>query len=133
MKKRHTPLSRGLAFLGAGLIVLGIWLEHSVPGLASSFLGSLYFFVPVGIIFASLRLMRTVGPDEPAEPKNRIVLRYVAAYARLVAGLMIVGALMIYAKDQALATSWHAAFVILTGVVSVAAVGLTVVKGLVKG
>ena len=93
MRKRHTPLSRLLAVTGAGLIILGIWLEGIQPALASSFLGSVYFFVPMGIIFASLKAMKPVGPDAPPETKNQVVLRYAAAYARLVAGLMIVGAL----------------------------------------
>ena len=132
MRKRHTPLSRLLAVTGAGLIVLGIWLEHSQPGLASSLLGNLYIFVPIGVIYASLKAMKPVGPDAPPETKNHVILRYAAAYSRLLAGLIIVGALMIYAKDQALSAPWHAAFVILTGVVFAAAVVLTVVKGRVK-
>jgi hypothetical protein len=128
MKKKNTPMSIMLGALAGILIVIGIFQ----PNIRSSPLSNFYFFIPMALIYGSLKSMKPVDKTELSElSKRTILIKYTAAYVRMAAGLMIVGAIVIYSRNQRISIfqfSYESAFLVATFVAFIAAVVLTILS-----
>ncbi|MDI7774231.1 hypothetical protein [Asticcacaulis sp. EMRT-3] len=132
MNKKNTPLSITLAITGIGLLLIGIFLLN----IAASPLGDFYFLIPMALIYGSLKSMKSVDRAQlPKISKRNMLMRYAAAYFRVAAGLMIIGAIMIYSRNKNLSISqlsFDSIFLIGTSVAFIAAVVLTILSSRLK-
>lgn len=132
IKRSHTPLSLLLGLAGVASILGGIFLLHLLPPQLSFLLNSFYFLIPVGLLFWSLKTMKLTDEQQLNEQEKREkIIRYVAAYTRLIAGLMIFSAFGIFVsgwKIRAPYSTYDIAFLILIVVVSLVALIFTTLQ-----
>ena len=136
MNRAHTPLSMLLGIAGMASIVVLIFVPRLLPAPFSSLLDSLGFFISVGLIFGSLKTMRPIDKTRLAPPsKKEKMIGYAATYTRLIAGLMILAAFVVFSAGWRIAdlhSAYGMGFLISILVVSAAALVLTALNWRLK-
>lgn len=130
MRKTHTPLSLGLAAAAIALILVDMLLPVLLPPQAAAALGSIFILAPIAARYGSLKTMR-LAPDQPPESAKARTRRRTAAYARVLAAVMIVDMGIRYAtaqKASLLPFACNAVYLTVLAAAVIAAVVLTILN-----